>query len=80
MNIKKFIYGVGGAFAGVFAALPAMAADYSASTTEAITDGVDAFLSPFFDNIGLVLGGVAAVVITLWGIRWVMSHFKGGRR
>lgn len=54
--------------------------DYSASTTAGITAGITAFLTPFFDNLGLILGAVAAVVITLWGIRWVMSHFKGGRR
>jgi len=53
--------------------------DYSASTTAGITSGITAFLGPFFDNLGLILGASAAVVITLWGIRWVTSHFRGGR-
>lgn len=66
--------------AGVMSAANVFADDFSASTTDAIQNGVGAFLTPFFANLPLILSGVAAVVITLWGIRWVMSHFRGGRR
>jgi len=54
--------------------------DYSASTTAALTDGVAAFLAPFFANLPLILAGSAAVIITMWGIRYVTSHFGGGKR
>jgi len=54
--------------------------DFAASTTAGITSGIGAFLNPFFANLPLILGAVAAVVITLWAIRWVMSHFRGGRK
>jgi len=54
--------------------------DYTASTTEAIQAGAQAFLSPFFSNLPTILAAVAAIAVTLWGIRWVMSHLKGGKR
>lgn len=32
-------------------------------------------LSPFFDNIGLILAGIAAVIVTLFGIRFIKTRF-----
>jgi len=72
--------GVGTAVGLFLMGAVAKAADYSASTTAGIQSGIDAFLAPFFANLGLIIGAVAAVIITLWGIRWVMSHFRGGKK
>jgi len=67
---------------GSFAAVAATkAADYSASTTAAITSAGESVLSMFFTNLPIILGFVVAVIITLWGIRWVLSQFhRGGRK
>jgi len=54
--------------------------DYSASTTEALTDGIAAFMGPFFDNLPEVLAASGAIILLLWGIRYVTSHFKGGKK
>lgn len=62
------------------AAVAAHAQDYSASTTAAITAGGEAVISNFFTNLPVILGFIVAIVVTLWGIRWVLSHFRGGRR
>jgi len=54
--------------------------DWTTSTTNAITAGQNAIVNQFFSVLPYVLGGVVAVTITLWGIRWVMSLFHGKRK
>lgn len=82
MNKKIALYGAGvvTTVTGVFAALAARAADYTASTTAAINDAGGSILNMFFTNLPVILTFVVAIAVTLWGIRWVLSHFKGGRR
>lgn len=53
--------------------------DFAASTTEAITSSIAAIAAPFFANLPLILGAVVSITIILWAIRWVLSHFKGGK-
>ena len=54
--------------------------DWTTTTTNAITAGENAIVNLFFTALPYILGGVVAVTITLWGIRWVMSLFHGKRR
>jgi len=59
----------------------AHAQDYSASTTAAIQSAGTTVLSMFFTNLPIILGFVIAVILTLWGVRWILSQFhRGGRR
>jgi hypothetical protein len=75
------VAGIALALVGAVLALPTHAQDYSASTTSAITSAGEAVLSNFFANLPIILGFVTAIVITLWGIRWIFSHFgRGGRK
>jgi len=62
------------------AGLAAQAQDYSASTTEAITDAGETVLAMFFTNLPIILGFVIAVILTLWGVRWILSQFHRGRK
>lgn len=82
MNKKLALYGAGLASAGsgLLLGLTAHAADYTASTTAAINDAGGSILNMFFTNLPVILTFVVAIAVTLWGIRWVMSHFRGGRR
>lgn len=57
-----------------------LAADYTASTTAAINSAGESILGMFFTNLPVILTFVVAIVVTLWGVRWVISHFRGGRR
>jgi uncharacterized membrane protein len=62
-------------------ALPTHAADYSASTTAAITGAGETVLGMFFTNLPIILSFVVAVILTLWGVRWILSQFhRGGKR
>jgi len=84
-KMKSARYKVGAAalfaFALLLTALPTHAQDYSASTTAAITSAGTTVLSNFFTNLPIVLGFVIAVIITLWGVRWILSQFhRGGKR
>jgi hypothetical protein len=67
-------------FLGLAAALPACAQDYSASTTAAITAAGTTVTTMFFTNLPIVLGFVVAVILTLWGVRWILSQFHRGRK
>lgn len=82
MNKKIALYGSGimSAASALFMAGVAHAADYTASTTAAINGAGESILGMFFTNLPVILTFVVAIAVTLWGIRWVMSHFKGGRR
>jgi len=79
-NLKRLsLYAIPGL--GVMAmALPAAAQDYSASTTAAITSAGETVLSMFFTNLPIVLAFVIAVILTLWGVRWILSQFHGRRK
>jgi len=61
-------------------ALPAFAQDYNASTTAAITSAGTTVTGMFFTNLPVVLGFVVAVILTLWGVRWILSQFHGRRK
>lgn len=75
------IAAIGGmATIGSLVGLAAHAQDYSASTTAAITDAGETVLSMFFTNLPIILGFVIAVILTLWGVRWILSQFHGGKR
>lgn len=82
--LKKFYaYASGIALAGLalVVGLPSHAQDYSASTTAAIQSAGETVLGMFFTNLPIILGFVIAVILTLWGIRWILSQFhRGGRR
>jgi len=54
--------------------------DYTASTTAAINSAGESILGMFFTNLPYILTFVVAIVVTLWGVRWVLSHLRGGRR
>lgn len=74
------VAGIALALFGAVLALPTHAQDYSASTTAAITSAGESVLSNFFTNLPIILGFVVAIIVTLWGIRWILSHFRGGRK
>ena len=82
MNKKIALFGatVASVASGVLVGLSAHAADYTASTTAAITSAGESVLGMFFTNLPVILLFVTAILVTLWGIRWVLSHFKGGRK
>jgi len=83
-KVKVAKYKIAGAIfslALAVTALPTHAQDYSASTTAAITAGGETVLNMFFTNLPIILGFVIAVIMTLWGIRWILSQFhRGGKR
>jgi len=54
--------------------------DAIASSTAAITQGAGAANSVFFGVLPVVVIFVVAIIVTLWGIRWVLSRFTGGKR
>lgn len=72
--------GVGTSVATLTLAMAAQAQDYTASTTAAIQSAGSSVLGMFFTNLPVILVFVVAISITLWGIRWVMSHFRGGKK
>jgi len=71
--------GVTTAVTALTVGLAAHAQDYTASTTAAINSAGQSVLSMFFTNLPVILVFVTAIIVTLWGIRWVLSYF-GGRR
>jgi Kef-type K+ transport system membrane component KefB len=80
-RIKLALLGVSSTLGVLTAGLAVRAQDYSASTTQAITDAGETVLSMFFTNLPIILGFVIAVILTLWGIRWILSQFhRGGKR
>jgi len=79
-KLKKLVLGIGSGAAALAMGSVALAADYTASTTEAITNAGESVLSMFFTNLPVILTFVVAIVVTLWGIRWVLAHFRGGRK
>ena len=82
-NLKKIgltLAGFASSAAILGTALTVHAADYTASTTAAITSAGESILSMFFTNLPVILTFVVAIAVTMWGIRWVLSHFKGGRK
>lgn len=73
-QIKRFALGASGFATSLLVfgtALVAKAADYSASTTAAINSAGEGILSMFFTNLPVILTFVVAIVVTLWGIKWV---------
>lgn len=72
--------GVGTSLATLSLAMVAHAQDYTASTTAAIQSAGESVLGMFFTNLPVILVFVVAISVTLWGIRWVLSHFRGGRK
>jgi hypothetical protein len=79
-KIALWSAGLGTSVVALFGAAAARAQDYTASTTAAIQDAGESVLSMFFTNLPVILVFVVAIVVTLWGIRWVMAQLKGGRR
>lgn len=77
---NKFLMGFAGSALAISMGSVALAADYTASTTAAINSAGESILGMFFTNLPVILTFVIAIVVTLWGIRWVMSHLRGGRR
>ena len=77
-KVKAARYKVVGAIftlALALTALPTHAQDYSASTTAAITSAGTVVLGMFFTNLPIILGFVIAIIVTMWGVRWVLSQF-----
>jgi hypothetical protein len=59
----------------------AHAQSYAASTTAAITSAGETTIGMFFTNLPVILGFVVAIILTLWGVRWILSQFhRGGRK
>jgi len=58
----------------------AHAQDYTASTTAAIQAAGQSVLSMFFTNLPVILVFVVAIAVTLWGVRWIISMIRGGRK
>jgi uncharacterized membrane protein len=80
-NAKLAVIGAISAVGTLGLALSTKAADYSASTTAAITSAGETVLGMFFTNLPIILGFVIAVILTLWGVRWILSQFhRGGRK
>lgn len=79
-KMMKVAFGLGTGAVALFGALAASAQDYTASTTAAINDAGESVLAMFFTNLPVILVFVVAISVTLWGIRWVLSHFGGRRR
>lgn len=84
-NLKRklALYGTGAATSiALLATAVAVHAqvDYTASTTAAINSAGSSILGMFFTNLPYILTFVVAISVTLWGIRWVLSHFRGGRK
>jgi len=79
-RLALYSAGVMPAMFAAFGALSVHAQDYSASTTAAITDAGETVLSMFFTNLPIILGFVIAVILTLWGVRWILSQFHGKRK
>lgn len=72
--------GVGTSAIALLTAATVHAQDYTASTTAAINSAGESVLNMFFTNLPVILTFVVAIAVTLWGIRWVLSHFRGGKR
>jgi len=80
-RLQAWVSGIALAGLALVVGLPTHAADYSASTTAAITNAGETVLGMFFTNLPIILGFVIAVILTLWGVRWILSQFhRGGRR
>jgi len=83
-NLKRKLVlasaGLGSGLTALIAASAAHAQDYTASTTAAIQSAGQSILAMFFTNLPVILTFVVAIAVTLWGVRWVMSHFSGKRR
>jgi len=83
IRLKRAALYAAGLSTGAVTLLTAMAAgatDYTASTTAAISSAGESVLSMFFTNLPVILVFVVAIAVTMWGIRWVLGHFRGGRR
>jgi hypothetical protein len=82
-TLKKLglsLAGVASSAALLGTALTVHAADYTASTTAAINSAGESILGMFFTNLPVILTFVVAIIVTLWGVRWVLSHFTRGRK
>lgn len=79
-KIVLSLAGISTVATGLLTAVVVRAADYSASTTAAITDAGETVVGMFFDNLPVILGFVIAIILTMWGVNWVLSHFRRGRR
>jgi len=79
-TLCRWAVGLGSALTALGVAASASAQDYTASTTAAIQDAGESVLAMFFTNLPVILVFVVAISVTLWGIRWVLSHFGGRRR
>lgn len=80
-RIKLALLGASSTLGVLTAGIAVRAQEYSASTTEAIQSAGGTVLNMFFTNLPIILGFVIAVIVTMWGIRWILSQFhRGGKR
>jgi len=54
--------------------------DVVSSSTDAIVDAGTTTFGVFFGIIPTILLYVIPIVLVLWGIRWMISHFHGKRK
>lgn len=54
--------------------------DPVASGTQAITDAGESVFDVFFGMLPSILLVVIPIILVLWGVRWMLSSFRGGRR
>jgi uncharacterized membrane protein len=84
--MKKYIVALS-AFVPAFAFLLLPFASHAQTVEDAVTSSTAAIVSAgstvfgvFFGVLPTILLYVVPIAIVLWGIKWVISHFKGGRR
>jgi len=76
MKLKRVLPGVAVAVLGMSPLAALAQEDWSTSTTEAINASAGTVIGQFFTVLPYILGGVAAVVLTMWGIKWIFSLFR----
>ncbi len=51
---------------------------YAASATAAITSVGVTLLGSFYPSLGFAFGAIAAILIVLWGVMWILRHLRYG--
>lgn len=75
--MKAYLVGASSAMGTLALSIAARAQeDWSTSTTAAINASATTVIGQFFTVLPYILGGVAAVVLTMWGIKWIFSLFR----
>jgi len=67
---------------GVFGSVIAARAEFDpvASSTAVISDAGQTLFEAFIGVFPTIFLIVVSIALVLWGVRWMMSHFRGGRR